>query len=131
VGGWHTLRHTYASMQLVAGTNIVQLSRAPGHHSASFTLDRYVHLLPGDTAPPLDLDVELCDPPQVNQCGVGSEKARWPTVAPHPQLLQASEQLGPHCPPGLGDGPDPGAAGAQHHLGHADVTPALEHKPRC
>jgi len=52
---FHTLRHTYASLQLAAGVNIVQLSRALGHHSASFTLDTYVHLLEGEEAPALDL----------------------------------------------------------------------------
>ncbi len=52
--GWHTLRHTFASIQLADGVNIVALSRALGHHSASFTLATYVHLLEGDEAPALD-----------------------------------------------------------------------------
>ena len=30
-----------------------------GHHSPSFTLSRYAHLIPGDSAPTLDLDAEL------------------------------------------------------------------------
>jgi integrase len=54
-GGWHSLRHTYASLQLARGVNVLQLSRALGHHSPSFTLSVYTHLLPGDEAPPLDL----------------------------------------------------------------------------
>ena len=58
-GAWHSLRHTYASLQLARGINVVQLSRALGHHSASFTLDTYVHLLQGEEAPPLDLTREL------------------------------------------------------------------------
>jgi integrase len=56
---FHTLRHTYASLQLAAGANVVQLSRALGHHSASFTLDVYAHLLDGEDAPALDLSVVL------------------------------------------------------------------------
>lgn len=56
---WHTLRHTYATPQLARGANIVQLSRALGHHSASFTLDTYVLLLTGEEASALDLDPEL------------------------------------------------------------------------
>lgn len=52
---FHSLRHTFASLQLAAGVNVVQLSRALGHHSASFTLDTYVHLLEGEAAPALDL----------------------------------------------------------------------------
>jgi integrase len=52
---FHTFRHTFASIHLSEGTNLLQLSRALGHHSAAFTLSRYTHLLPGDEAPPLDL----------------------------------------------------------------------------
>ncbi|MCW3004154.1 MAG: tyrosine-type recombinase/integrase [Conexibacter sp.] len=54
--GWHTLRHTFASVQLARGVNVVALSRVLGHHSAAFTLDTYVHLLEGDEAPALDLE---------------------------------------------------------------------------
>jgi len=53
--GFHTFRHTFASIHLSQGTNLLQLSRALGHHSAAFTLSRYTHLLPGDEAPALDL----------------------------------------------------------------------------
>jgi integrase len=53
--GFHALRHTYASIQLAAGVNIVQLSQVLGHHSAAFTLSVYTHLIPGEGAPPLDL----------------------------------------------------------------------------
>jgi integrase len=54
--GFHTFRHTFASLHLSRGTNLLQLSRALGHHSAAFTLSRYTHLLPGDEAPAIDLD---------------------------------------------------------------------------
>ncbi len=54
--GFHTFRHTFASIHLSQGTNLLQLSRALGHHSAAFTLSRYTHLLPGDEAPALDLN---------------------------------------------------------------------------
>lgn len=57
--GFHTLRHTYASLQLAHGVNVVQLSRALGHHSPAFTLEVYAHLLPGEGAPALDLDAAL------------------------------------------------------------------------
>jgi integrase len=53
--GFHTFRHTFASLHLSQGTNLLQLSRALGHHSPAFTLTRYTHLLPGDPAPILDL----------------------------------------------------------------------------
>ena len=58
---WHTLRHTYASLQLACGANIVQLSRALGHHSASFTLDTYIHLIDGENADALDLADETAE----------------------------------------------------------------------
>jgi integrase len=53
--GFHTFRHTFASLHLRQGTNLLQLSRALGHHSPAFTLTRYTHLLPGDEAPPLEV----------------------------------------------------------------------------
>jgi len=40
--------------------SVLALSRALGHHSAAFTLSRYVHVLEGDEAPPL----ELATPPK-------------------------------------------------------------------
>jgi integrase len=53
--GFHTFRHTFASLHLRRGTNLLQLSRALGHHSAAFTLTRYTHLPPGDEAPALEV----------------------------------------------------------------------------
>jgi len=53
--GFHTFRHTFASLHLSQGTNLLQLSRALGHHSPAFTLTRYTHLLPGDEALPLEV----------------------------------------------------------------------------
>ncbi len=60
--GWaafHTFRHTFASMHIAAGTNVVELSRLLGHHSPEFTLKVYTHLIPGDEGAALDLDAEL------------------------------------------------------------------------
>lgn len=57
--GFHAFRHTFASIKLDDGANIVQLSRALGHHSASFTLDVYGHLLDDGMGDALDLDVAL------------------------------------------------------------------------
>jgi len=44
--GFHTFRHTFASLHLSQGTNLLQLSRALGHHSPAFTLAHYTHLCP-------------------------------------------------------------------------------------
>jgi integrase len=57
--GFHTFRHAFASIHLSQGTNLLQLSRALGHHSPAFTLTRYTHLLPGEGARPLDLPANL------------------------------------------------------------------------
>lgn len=43
--GFHTFRHTCASMLFERGANAVQVQRWLGHHSAAFTLSTYVHLL--------------------------------------------------------------------------------------
>ncbi|HXV05723.1 MAG TPA: tyrosine-type recombinase/integrase [Solirubrobacterales bacterium] len=65
--GFHTFRHTFASIHLAQGTNLLQLSRALGHHSAAFTLSRYTHLLPGEEAPPLELWPTPDFPPQAEE----------------------------------------------------------------
>jgi integrase len=46
--GFHTFRHTVASRLFAEGRNVVQVQCWLGHHSASFTLDTYVHLLDND-----------------------------------------------------------------------------------
>ncbi len=51
--GFHTFRHTVASRLFAEGRNVVQVQRWLGHHSPSFTLDTYVHLLDGDLGQPL------------------------------------------------------------------------------
>lgn len=51
--GFHTFRHTVASRLFAEGRNVVQVQRWLGHHSASFTLHTYVHLLDNDLGEPL------------------------------------------------------------------------------
>jgi integrase len=55
--GFHSFRHTCASLLFAQGRNAVQVQRWLGHHSAAFTLARYVHLLDGDLGAPLSLNV--------------------------------------------------------------------------
>jgi integrase len=57
--GFHTFRHTCASMLFERGANAVQVQRWIGHHSAAFTLSTYVHLLDSGVGDALELDVEL------------------------------------------------------------------------
>ena len=54
--GFHTFRHTVASRLFAEGRNAVQVQRWLGHHSPSFTLDTYVHLLDPDLGEPLGGD---------------------------------------------------------------------------
>ncbi len=54
--GFHTFRHTCATMLFRNGWNAVQVQRWLGHHKPSFTLDVYVHLLDEDTPDPAFLD---------------------------------------------------------------------------
>jgi integrase len=51
---FHTFRHTVASRLFAEGRNAVQVQRWLGHHSPSFTLDTYVHLLDADLGAPLN-----------------------------------------------------------------------------
>ena len=46
--GFHTLRHTCATMLFRHGLNAGQVQLWLGHHSPAFTLSTYVHLLPDD-----------------------------------------------------------------------------------
>lgn len=50
--GFHTLRHTCATQLFRNGANAKQVQHWLGHHSPSFTLDTYVHLLPEDQFDP-------------------------------------------------------------------------------
>lgn len=50
--GFHTLRHTCASMLFRAGWNAKQVQIVLGHHSPAFTLATYVHLIPDDLPEP-------------------------------------------------------------------------------
>jgi integrase len=45
--GFHTTRHTFASVQLEAGESIVTLSQWLGHADPSITLKYYAHFMPG------------------------------------------------------------------------------------
>jgi integrase len=50
--GFHTFRHTCATLLFGAGWNPKQVQLWLGHHKASFTVDTYVHLLDEDLPEP-------------------------------------------------------------------------------
>jgi len=43
----HDLRHTYATLRIAKGDNILDVSKQLGHHSIKITLDTYAHWMPG------------------------------------------------------------------------------------
>ena len=51
---FHAFRHYCASALIADGRNIVQVSRWLGHHSPSFTLDVYAHLMDEGVGGPLE-----------------------------------------------------------------------------
>jgi integrase len=53
--GFHTFRHTCATLLFGQGRNAVQVQRWLGHHSPAFTLATYTHLLNDDLGEPLTL----------------------------------------------------------------------------
>lgn len=54
--GWHTFRHTCASILFERGANAVQVQRWLGHHDPAFTLKTYVHLLTDTIDEPLSCE---------------------------------------------------------------------------
>lgn len=79
--GFHTFRHTCASLLFAAGRNVKQVQRWLGHHSPGFTLDTYVHLLDDGVGGGLDLAAELAQsetkvrPDQPVEAGTNRETA--------------------------------------------------------
>jgi integrase len=45
---FHDLRHTYATLRIAKGDNILDVSKQLGHHKVSFTLDQYAQWVPGE-----------------------------------------------------------------------------------
>jgi integrase len=73
--GFHTFRHTCATILFRQGWNAVQVQRWLGHHKPSFTLDTYVHLLDEDVPEPSFFDeiAPGCDQ-NVTQTGLNGPK---------------------------------------------------------
>jgi integrase len=80
--GFHTFRHTCATMLFRHGLNGKQVQMWLGHHSPAFTLATYVHLLPDDLPDP-DFLSALTRPK-------GGEPVKSPELAPTPMGAAAS-----------------------------------------
>jgi integrase len=75
--GFHTFRHSCASILFRHGWNAAQVQRWLGHHSPAFTLATYVHLLPEDIPEPDFFDALApagCDP-DVTQVGLDGPRS--------------------------------------------------------
>jgi len=72
---FHDLRHTFASLMLLAGIHPKIVSEALGHSSVAFTLDVYSHLVPGlQEAAGKRLD-EILEPRLIETRNVGKMSA--------------------------------------------------------
>ena len=79
--GFHTLRHTCASMLFRQGASAKQVQVVLGHHSPAFTLATYVHLLPDDLPDPELLEAVI-PPGGVNKGSTrGGKKAQGRALA--------------------------------------------------
>ena len=57
--GFHTFRHTFASLKFEGGSPVTEVSQLLGHSTPRVTLDVYLHWLDSDATDALDLDQEL------------------------------------------------------------------------
>lgn len=73
--GLHTFRHTFASLHIARGTNVVQLAKLLGHHSPTVTLGIHSHLLDDGVGQPLDLERELDRPARGRRSGASEALA--------------------------------------------------------
>ncbi len=84
---FHAFRHGCASVLIADGRNIVQVSRWLGHHSPSFTLDVYAHLMDDGVGGPLELGADSASrdrvpgmprlPLSISQFNPANQRALW------------------------------------------------------
>jgi len=84
---FHSFRHTCASLLFARGANAVQVQRWLGHHSAAFTLERYVSLLPDELGDPLNLSDEL----RAGSNGSGPDGLSLPHSLPPVAISRANQ----------------------------------------
>jgi integrase len=79
---YHTFRHTAASAFFRAGWNAKQVQLVLGHHSPTFTLATYVHLIPDDLP-----DASFFDAPMTSSKPIDAHR-----VAEQPETREAVAQ---------------------------------------
>jgi len=66
----HDLRHTYATLRISKGDNIVDVSKQLGHSSVKITLDTYTHWMPGGKKSEVD-ELDSTGPPSTSRPETG------------------------------------------------------------
>jgi integrase len=69
----HDLRHTYATLRISKGDNILDVSKQLGHHSVKITLDTYCHWMPGGKKAEVD-ELDSATAPEENASANGNAK---------------------------------------------------------
>jgi integrase len=80
--GFHSFRHTCATTLFRHGLNTKQVQAWLGHHSAAFTLNTYIHLLPEDLPNPDFLD-HITKPGNHHQPAPTPPPRRLPELTAH------------------------------------------------
>ncbi|HJQ66758.1 MAG TPA: tyrosine-type recombinase/integrase [Gemmatimonadales bacterium] len=81
--GFHTFRHTCATLLFKHGLNAKQIQTWLGHHSPAFTLATYVHLIPDDLPTPAFFDaVTSGEPAALSACASSATRATPKTAFP-------------------------------------------------
>ena len=93
---FHDLRHTFVALWVSLGRNPKEVSRAAGHSSVAFTLDRYGHLYETDAeglADELDAMLGLARPHKVTKSALYDASAVRPpsSSGPGPRPFTANE----------------------------------------
>lgn len=67
----HDLRHSYATLRIMKGDNIKDVSKQLGHHSIKITLDTYSHWMPGVKKAEVD-ELDSKTMPERNDFSIGN-----------------------------------------------------------
>lgn len=78
---FHDLRHTFASLLIASGEDIVRVSRLLGHASPTITLNVYSHMLPKEHYGGADRLADLVLGPDNRQASVQRSSGRRPRSA--------------------------------------------------
>jgi integrase len=90
--GFHTFRHTCATALFEHNWNAKQVQLQLGHHKPSFTLDTYIHLMPGDLPDHPGTqggNTEAIGPTETRREAEGAHATQTPLFPGLPRLAEA------------------------------------------